>query len=135
MNEVFKLVAIEKLAPHESINNDTADELHQKLLRENTWTDPIIVSREGLVILDGHHRFEIAKRMNLKLIPAYLVDYDSANIELRQWGTNNGMDKLAVLEAARNKNMFPPKSTQHTFLKKLHRTNIRLSLLRKATVK
>ncbi|MFZ6751850.1 hypothetical protein ACO0KY_00620 [Undibacterium sp. Dicai25W] len=44
MNEVFELVAVEKLVPHERINNDAANELHQKLIRENTWTDPIIVS-------------------------------------------------------------------------------------------
>ena len=130
MNEVFELVAVEKLVPHERINNDAADELHQKLLRENTWTDPIIVSREGLVILDGHHRFEIAKRMHLKFVPAYVVDYDSDSIELRQWGSEDDMDKLTVLAAARNKTMFPPKSTQHTFLKELQRTNICLSVLR-----
>jgi len=118
MNEVFELVAVEKLVPHERINNDAADELHQKLLRENTWTDPIIVSREGLVILDGHHRFEIAKRMHLKFVPAYVVDYDSDSIELRQWGSEDDMDKLTVLAAARNKTMFPPKSTQHTFLQR-----------------
>ncbi len=130
MNEVFELVAVEKLMPHERINNDAADELHQKLIRENTWTDPIIVSREGLVILDGHHRFEIAKRMHLKFVPAYVVDYDSDSIELRHWGTKDDMDKLTVLAAARNKMMFPPKSTQHTFLKELQRTNICLSVLR-----
>ncbi|MFZ6726678.1 ParB N-terminal domain-containing protein [Undibacterium sp. MH2W] len=130
MNEVFELIAVEKLMPHENVDQEAADELHQKLLRENKWTNPLVVSREGLVILDGHHRFEIAKRLHLRRVPAYLIDYHSTSVELRKWGTDDDLDKQIVLDAAKTKQMFPPKSTHHTFPKTLRQTNISLSLLR-----
>jgi hypothetical protein len=77
---------------------------------------PILVDKNTLTILDGHHRLNVLKKLGLRKIPVVLVDYYDPHIVVRKWGTNKILDKEKVLKIARCGKLFPPKTTQHFVL-------------------
>ena len=44
------------------------------------WIKPIVIESEHHLILDGHHRFDVAKRMGLTRIPVVIVNYKDIEI-------------------------------------------------------
>ena len=72
-----QLVPFEILRPHEQIVLKKVDQLERMTVRWNAYTKPLLVDRVSGTILDGHHRYEIAKRMGLLCLPCVLVDYIS----------------------------------------------------------
>ncbi len=65
------------------------------------------------MILNGHHRVEAMRRLGLRRIPAWLLDYDGDGVELGRWGPGPPIAKAEVLRRARRGQPFPPKTTRH----------------------
>ena len=68
-----QLVPFEILRPHEQIVLKKVDQLERMTVRWNAYTKPLLVDRVSGTILDGHHRYEIAKRMGLLCLPLSLI--------------------------------------------------------------
>ena len=50
------------------------------------YTKPLLVDKQTGTILDGHHRYSIAKVLQLKQVPALCVDYlNDDSIALDVW--------------------------------------------------
>ena len=92
------------------------DELEKMTLRWKAYVLPLVVDRNTGVILDGHHRRQVAMRLNLKCLPCVLVDYQGdESVELDVW-PNCGRDsisKIEVVEAGLNGVLFSPKTSRH----------------------
>jgi len=80
----LKFVRIEKLRPHEATYPELVDTLVDDIKRR-ALIYPIIVDRETMVIIDGHHRVEAFKKLGFEKIPALLVDYRSLMITVNRW--------------------------------------------------
>lgn len=79
-------IKIDDLKEHERIDPRHLLRLERLIKRDGVQRDPIIVDRKTRVVLDGHHRIEIFRRMRLKKIAAYQVDYLSdKSIEVKSW--------------------------------------------------
>ena len=87
MNAVkVQLVPVEVLRPHEEVIPKNVDQLERMTLKWDAYTKPLLVDRSTGTILDGHHRYEIAKRLELKCLPCVLVDYLSdESIKIILW--------------------------------------------------
>lgn len=109
----FELIPIEKLRIHERIHDDRIAALAEKIRADGAVDVPILVARNGLVILDGHHRFAALQRLGARRIPAWVVDYDAPEIELDRWDGGPAISKAEVLERGRSGQPFPPKTTRH----------------------
>jgi len=81
----IEFVEIERLYTHERIVPSVLNRLMIKMEREKKFSVAIIVDRNTMTILDGHHRFEAAKRLGCKKVPCLLVDYNDPEIKLGQW--------------------------------------------------
>ena len=66
---------VETLLPHEQVEDKQVDKLERMTLRWKAYTKPLLVDRKTGTILDGHHRAEVAQRMELQCLPCVLVDY------------------------------------------------------------
>ena len=87
--------------------------LKTKILQEKEWSRPVVVENNNNLILDGHHRVNIAKELGMKRVPAVLVDYDDIKIwSLRKQETVN---KNLVIEKALSGNIYPNKTVKHKF--------------------
>ena len=81
----IEFIEIEKLNTHERIVPSVLNRLLIKMEREKKFSVAIIVDVNTMTILDGHHRFEAAKRLGCKKVPCLLVDYNDPEIKLGQW--------------------------------------------------
>ena len=107
------LERLENLVPIEKIISSRADYLFDKILNDQNWINPIVISKENNFIMDGHHRFEVAKKMKLKNIPVVKLEYDKVKIwSLRpEFNCNHETVKNNVLSG----NLYPNKTVKHDF--------------------
>jgi uncharacterized protein (DUF1015 family) len=112
----FKILNINILREHERVDFNRLEELLKEIMSDGMLKKPILVDKNTLTILDGHHRLNVLKKLGLRKIPVVLVDYNDPHIVVRKWGTNRILDKREVLKVARCGKLFPPKTTQHFVL-------------------
>ena len=127
-----QLVPLEVLRPHEQTILKKVNQLERMTIRWNAYTKPLLVDRETVAILDGHHRYEIAKRFDLQCLPCVLVDYildDSISVILWPGSDQKEISKEDVLEAASSGNLFPPKTSRHLLSDDLPPISVPLSRL------
>ena len=112
-----ELVKMNWLKAHEEIQEKKVIELHEMTLRWGGYTKPLLVDSKTGTILDGHHRFEVGKKLNLELIPAILTDYLNDNgITVTTWPNSKlkSIEKEEVIKMALSGNLFPPKTSKHS---------------------
>ena len=132
-----ELVSLEVLRPHEQILPKKVDQLEKMTHRWNAYTKPLLIDRATGTILDGHHRYNVAQRLELLCVPCVLIDYlEDSLIELDVW-PNCGRDKITkneVIQAALSGNLFTPKTSRHRLSDHLPPIAIPLSRLRKPAI-
>jgi len=82
---VVALVSIDKLKAHEGVKEDYLAELTERIKNDGELFKPILVSKDSLVVLDGHHRFLGCKSLGCKRITAVVVDYFRPNLIVSVW--------------------------------------------------
>ncbi|PHM47222.1 ParB N-terminal domain-containing protein [Xenorhabdus miraniensis] len=87
--------------------------LEDKIKKEELWRVPLLLECNTFAIMDGHHRYEVAKRLGLKRVPAILLSYNSKNVQVTSWRNEFIINKDIVLEYISQKKMFPHKTTKH----------------------
>ena len=107
---------MEILLPHELTIPKKVDELEKMTHRWKAYVLPLVVDRNTGVILDGHHRHQVALRIGLRCLPGVLVDYQGdGSIELDVW-PNCGRDSVTkeeVVQAGLTAELFDPKTSRH----------------------
>lgn len=112
-NARFALVPLESLRIHEEINPADMDRLLERIRHDGRIEEPILVSSEGNVILNGHHRYRALQELGARRAPVWVVDYHAEEIVLDRWNRGPPISKDEVLERARQGRPFPPKTTRH----------------------
>lgn len=114
-------VDISWLKPHERVvSQERVDALVEAISRWGEYRKPLLVDRRSGAILDGHHRYFAAQRLGLAKVPAALIDYlddDSINVDL--WPGDHGLTSLTkqdVIDMCLSADVFPPKTSKHTFV-------------------
>eukprot|EP00535_Pseudo-nitzschia_heimii_P005055 CAMPEP_0197191360 /NCGR_PEP_ID=MMETSP1423-20130617/23252_1 /TAXON_ID=476441 /ORGANISM="Pseudo-nitzschia heimii, Strain UNC1101" /LENGTH=872 /DNA_ID=CAMNT_0042643971 /DNA_START=95 /DNA_END=2713 /DNA_ORIENTATION=- len=123
------------LKPHEKVvNQDRVTALVDAIARWGAYRKPLLVDRESGSILDGHHRYFAAQKLGLSKVPAALVDYledDSISVEL--WPGDHGVTSISkqdVIDMCLSADVFPPKTSRHTFANPLNPIFVPLEELR-----
>lgn len=113
------LVDLPWLKPHEQVVSEHAvEELLKATIRWGAYVSPLLVDRVTGAILDGHHRYHVGKRLGLRRVPAVLVDYaDDHSITVDVWDGcgKHSLTKDEVLQMSLSPNVFPPKTSKHSF--------------------
>ena len=131
------LVSLEVLRPHEETIPKKVDELEKMTHRWRAYVLPLVVDKKTGVILDGHHRHQVALRLDLKCLPCVQVDYiEDDTIELDVW-PNCGRDyvsKEEVIKAGLDGELFTPKTSRHRLSDHLPPISVPLTRLKKPVV-
>lgn len=107
------LVNLDRVLPTEEVNPDFVDILVAGMGVSGVWTHPLLLEERTFAILDGHHRFEAAKRIGLRSVPAVCVSYDNPQVHLESWRPGKHFTPDDILNRARKGNLLPYKSTRH----------------------
>lgn len=109
----FVLVPPSALRPTEAFHPDQVRAVIALIVAGQAWTQPICVERVTLAILDGHHRHAAALQLGLARVPVRMFDYDQ--VALGSWRDDWCPTREEVLRRARDGDLYPPKTTRHTF--------------------
>lgn len=114
MDNITTIIQNNLLKQHEMIEESHLKNLFNQIKKDDFISDPIIVDKNTMIILDGHHRYNAIKRMDLRSSPVYLVDYKSEKIKVTSWkkGKNN-ITKELVINAGLSGNLLKPKTSRH----------------------
>lgn len=127
-----QLIPVEVLKPHEQVIEKKVDQLERMTIRWDAYTKPLLVDGATGTILDGHHRFEIARRLDLQCLPCVVVDYlDDDSITLLLWPNSDreGITKDDVIQAGLSGDLMPPKTSRHLLSDDLPPISVPLSRL------
>ena len=119
----------------EKFDEDRVIWLKEKIFSDGVWTQPLKIEHKHHLILDGHHRYAVAKRLDLARVPAVCIDYlkdDTVEPELWPASSLDSITKQDVIDMALSAKLFPPKTTRHRisdYLPPIHASLRRLSLL------
>jgi hypothetical protein len=108
---------------------DRVEWLKNIIISEGIWRIPLIVEKHSLAIMDGHHRYNVAKKIGLTRVPAILLDYDQDNVMVGAWHEDMYIDKEIMLGNIRKKILFPYKTTRHIVSPSPEELQIPLSFL------
>jgi len=108
-------VLISSLKPHEEVDMIKVDELVYEFELGAKLMNPIVVARDVMVILDGHHRVAAYAKRGKKKISAIFVDYfaDTVEVSLRRPKLMTQILKEIVVMRALLGKRFPRKTTRH----------------------
>ena len=106
------LVNPAELIPLEDYDRERAKWLSGQILRDNKWTQPIVISPE-MFIMDGHHRREAALLLNLKLVPCITFSY--SDVEVYSLRDNYVANAEAIFSNHKEGIIFPYKTAKHVF--------------------
>lgn len=116
MNEV-SLVNINRLKPHEHIRPWHALTVLIRIIFSKHFTTPLLIDYRTGTILDGHHRYWSAKKIGLKNIPCYCVDYlNDKNIAVYPRRKDIIVTKKHIIGMAIAGKKFPYKTTRHEYI-------------------
>lgn len=109
----FRLLPVASLHPHEQVDEEDVAHLTEEIRARGLVREPIWVSEPEGVILNGHHRYAALRRLGVRWIPAWVVDYADPEMELARWNAGPPLDKAEVIRSARSGKLFPPKTSRH----------------------
>lgn len=127
-----ELVPLSRLRAHEQTLTYKVSEIEHLTRQWGLYKKPLLVDRYSGAILDGHHRFEVAKKLNLKCVPCVLIDYvndSSIGVDIWPYCGRNSITKQQVIKAALTGKLFPPKTSRHRISDGLPAISIPLSRL------
>jgi hypothetical protein len=107
------LVDLDRVLPTEEVNSDFVDTLIAEIGLSGVWTHPLLLEERTFAILDGHHRFEAAKRSGLRRVPAVCVSYNNPQVHLESWRPGKHFTPDDILTRAREGKLLPYKSARH----------------------
>lgn len=108
------LIKISSLIEHEETKPEHFLKLKNEIQRDGILKKPIAVDKNTNIILDGHHRFNAIKGLELTKIPVVFVDYNSPDVVMRPWRkSDNNLTKEMMIEKVLKGEKFPPKTTKN----------------------
>ena len=126
------MIPVEVLKPHEQVIQKKVDQLERMTIRWDAYTKPLLGDGATGTILDGHHRYEIARRLDLQCLPCVVVEYlEDDSITLLLWPNSDreGISKDDVIQAGLSGDLMPPKTSRHLLSDDLPPISVPLSRL------
>lgn len=80
VKENVKLIEIDKLNTYEEYNRKKVDILKVNIEKYYFFTNPITVTKNELLVIDGNNRLQAAIELGFKYIPCLSVDYDDVKL-------------------------------------------------------
>ena len=107
----IKLINTTNLKPHEHTDPKKITEVKKSIINEGIKY-PIVADKKTNIILDGHHRHSIFKKLKIRTIPVYYVNYQDKRIIIDSWN-NKKLTKQDIINKASAGKLYPIKTTKH----------------------
>ncbi|MEY0435540.1 hypothetical protein [Providencia huaxiensis] len=127
----IELKPIQFFCSSEETDEQHIDYLNHKIACDGIWTTPIPCEIHTGIIMDGNHRYQVAKQLKLSLLPCILLSYQDNRVKVNCQNSDQPYDVKNIFEVILYKNkLLPYKTTKHHFSPLLPTINFKLSLLK-----
>ncbi|WBA57171.1 ParB N-terminal domain-containing protein [Providencia sp. 21OH12SH02B-Prov] len=109
----LELVNIDNIQITEEHIPERVEWLIEKIKAEALWRVPLLLEENSYAIMDGHHRFEVAKKLGLRRVPAVMLNYNLPSVQVISWREDFVINKSIVQSYIKDKKVFPHKTTKH----------------------
>lgn len=75
MRPRLELLELSALIPHEQVMPLRLREIQTRIIHDKFILKPIIVDEKTLIVVDGHHRLTVLKRIGARRAPVLFIDY------------------------------------------------------------
>ncbi len=103
------------LKAHERTRKKHLEELVAEIKHDGYIWDPVLVDKNTMIILDGHHRCAAAKQLGLTRVPVRFVDYAGDEVQVTSWRKGDQVTKQAVIDAGLSGKLLPIKTSRHLY--------------------
>ena len=110
-----RLIQTDRLRHIEGFSETRVHNMKEKIVQKGIWEKPICIEKNHLLVLDGQHRVQVAKALNLKYIPCALFDYQDDGVVVWSLRKDCFVSKEEVIKRALKKNIYPYKTAKHKF--------------------
>ncbi|MEM0490218.1 MAG: ParB N-terminal domain-containing protein [Ignisphaera sp.] len=96
------LLYINDVVPHEDTDIIHSSRVLDSIGIDGALRKPIIVEKNRLIVIDGHHRLNALKSLGVKVVPAYIADYGLDVDDVGGWmyiGSSRLIDHRSVVKA------------------------------------
>ncbi len=124
-----KLIQTKCLRHIEDFSEKRVRNMKEKMIQKGIWEKPICIEKNHFLILDGQHRVQVAKALNLKYIPCVLFNYKDERVEVWSLRKDYFVSKEKVIERVLEENIYPYKTAKHKFPAKIQKCMIPLEKL------
>jgi hypothetical protein len=124
------LVSSALLRAHERARKKHVDHMEEEIRRDGYVTHPLLVDKNTMIVLDGHHRLAALRRMGMSRIPVSFVDYKSPSIKVSSWRKGERITKKKVRDAGLSGKLLPIKTSRHIYSRKAIETIVKLEDLK-----
>ena len=121
------LFEVQRLRHIEGHSPKRVEWLKKKILSEKIWKVPLALDDQHGFVLDGQHRMEVAKALNLKKVP--VVEFSYSKVLVRSLRPKYNFEWQDVVQRALQGNIYPYKTVKHDFIVPLPRVSYRLDEL------
>jgi len=125
----IELVSLERLQETEEHNSAAARKLADTIFALGFWKVPIAIEQSTFAIMDGHHRLQAAKLLNLTRVPCCLIDYQKGGVVLKSWRSEVDIGVSDIFLMIKSNKKYPYKTTRHLFDPPIQEISIPLGLL------
>jgi hypothetical protein len=109
----IQLIATELILPNEQHVEARLLEVIESISSSGRRIAPIVLEKGSFAVMDGHHRLAAARRLALSHVPCLMLDYSQVTVETRRVGYRVDADQ--IIQRARTRMLYPPKTTRHIF--------------------
>ena len=123
-----RLVDTDKLRAIEGHSKKRVKWLREKILSEGVWRRPLAVEKNHHLVLDGMHRLEVARSLNLATVPCLLFSYN----EVEVWSLRKKYEvsREAVIQRVLRGDIYPYKTAKHGFPRPIEMCSFQLEELK-----
>ena len=127
----IELKPIQFLCSSEETDKQHIDYLSHKIVSDGTWTTPIPCEIHTGIIMDGNHRYQVAKQLKLSLLPCILLSYQDNRVKVNYQNSDKPYDIQKIFDVILYQHkLLPYKTTKHYFSPQLPILNMSLTILK-----
>ena len=129
MSDQIAFVPVDSLRHIEGFSSKRVEWLREKIEREQVWTKPLALDRTHHLVMDGQHRMEVARALDLAVVPAVLFDY--SDVEVWSLRPKYEFSWETVVQRSIANDPYPYKTVKHGFPVDLPNCSVPLDQLRR----
>jgi len=130
---IIRLEEVACLQQSEEVSQEAVEALSDNIRRGGFWTTVIPAEMASGWIMDGNHRLNAARYLELKYIPVVRLHYDDPRVSVLRWDNDQPYPLEQVNHEARRGALLPFKTTRHRFNPLLPDVNVALDILKRSS--